>query len=117
MALKLTQQPILHTAEVKQQQNSAKYIYLGLQSSLFNPKNIIFYSSVMLLVYTQFSLWQQLFMGLWMVMVVALWNQFLLTLLNRRRFFQWLQTKITLIYLLSALCFLSFAISAFFLID
>lgn len=95
--------------------SSTQYFYLGLQSSLLNPKNIIFYSSVLLLVHSQYNGLQQLGLASWMVIVVYLWNCLLLRLLSREAYLKWLQQKIAWIYSISALCFLSFALSAIYL--
>lgn len=95
---------------------TVRYFYLGLQSSLFNPKNMIFYSSVLLLVYTQFNLWQQLGLALWMVAVVYVWNCMLLKLLSRASYLQYLQAKVGWIYAISAICFLTFAFCSVYLL-
>ncbi|KCX60702.1 lysE type translocator family protein, partial [Acinetobacter pittii] len=46
--------------------SKVKSLALGLQSSLLNPKNIMFYSSLMLLIQQEFSLFQKLLMSIWM---------------------------------------------------
>jgi len=61
--------------------NKIKSLALGLQSSLLNPKNIMFYSSFMLLIQKDFSLFQKLLMSTWMVGVVLIWNILLVKLL------------------------------------
>lgn len=89
-----------------------KHFYLGVQSGLLNPKNIIFYSSVFVLVHDQLSLVQQFALAGWMVSVVYLWNGLLLKLLRRENYLNWLQGKMTWVYGISAICFFSFALSA-----
>ena len=54
----------------------------GLQSSLLNPKNMMFYSSLILLVYSKFDVYTLLLMSLWMVTVVLIWNLLVLKLLS-----------------------------------
>lgn len=117
MALRHANINTINTDAKLQQQSTMKHFYLGLQSSLFNPKNIIFYSSVLLLVYSQFNVYQQLGLALWMVSVVYIWNGFLLRLLSRSSYLCWLQSKITWIYAISGICFLSFALSTIFLLE
>lgn len=118
MALRMVQhsQSIAMQTELQPDDRAAKYFYLGLQSSLFNPKNMIFYSSVLLLVYTQFNLWQQLGLALWMVIVVYVWNGVLLKLLSQTSYLQYLQTKVKWIYVISGICFLSFAFCSIYLL-
>ncbi|TCM63788.1 threonine/homoserine/homoserine lactone efflux protein [Acinetobacter calcoaceticus] len=86
-----------------------KYLLLGLQSSLLNPKNMLFYGSLILLVYGKFAAWQHLLLSIWMVAVVMIWNVLLLKLLSRQTWLDWLKAKLAWIYYLSAACFVIFA--------
>lgn len=87
-----------------------KYALLGLQSSLLNPKNIMFYSSLLLVFYSQFSLRQHLAISIWMVVVVLCWNRFVVGLLSHPRWLNRLKAQAKWIYYVSATCFLAFAV-------
>ncbi len=95
--------------------SSLKYLGLGLQSSLLNPKNILFYSSLIVLVYSQFSVWQHVLICIWMLAVVLAWNLGLLKLLSRAAWIDWLKCQAAYLYYLSAACFLVFALLGFLL--
>ncbi|WP_130802741.1 LysE family translocator [Acinetobacter ihumii] len=89
--------------------SSLKSILLGLQSSLLNPKNIFFYSSLTLLVSEKFNIYQKIAISLWMVLVVLFWNMFLLRLLSHPRWISALRKYSQWLYYLSGICFLGFA--------
>lgn len=72
-------------------QSQVKSLALGLQSSLLNPKNIMFYSSLMLLIQHQFSLVQKLLISGWMAAVVFFWNYLLVKLLSQKQWLGWLK--------------------------
>ncbi|NCI77191.1 LysE family translocator [Acinetobacter kanungonis] len=82
----------------------------GLQSSLLNPKNVMFYSSLILLVYHQFSFQQLFLICLWMVCVVLLWNLALLQLLIWKDSSHFLKKKSGLLYRVTGFCFVGFAL-------
>ena len=81
----------------------------GLQSSLLNPKNVMFYSSLILLVYSQFSVKQLSFICFWMVSVVLFWNLFLLRLFNFKGWSQFLKRNTKILYSFTGCCFWGFA--------
>lgn len=81
----------------------------GLQSSLLNPKNVMFYSSCIFLVYSQFSVQQLSLICFWMVSVVLFWNLFLLKLFNFKSWNQFLKRNTKILYSLTGCCFLGFA--------
>ena len=81
----------------------------GLQSSLLNPKNMMFYSSLILLVYSKFDVYTLLLMSLWMVAVVLMWNLLLLKLLSWKRWNHFLTQRLNWIYKMSGCCFAFFA--------
>nr|WP_288419335.1 LysE family translocator [uncultured Acinetobacter sp.] len=54
----------------------------GVQSSLVNPKNILFYSSLSILIAEQFDWYEKLSISIWMVVVVLVWNLFLVRMLT-----------------------------------
>lgn len=82
----------------------------GLQSSLLNPKNMMFYSSLILLVYSKFDFYTLLLMSLWMVALVLMWNLLLLKLLSWKRWNHFLTQRLNWLYKMSGCCFASFAI-------
>ena len=82
----------------------------GLQSSLLNPKNMMFYSSLILLVYSKFDVYTLLLMSLWMVTVVLIWNLLLLKLLSWKRWNHFLTQRLNWLYKMSGCCFAFFAL-------
>ena len=91
-------------------QNKIKSLMLGVQSSLLNPKNIMFYSSLMLLIQHKFSLFQKLLMSVWMVGVVLIWNILLVKLLAHERILVKIKRYATGLYYCSAVAFILFAV-------
>lgn len=87
-----------------------KSLALGLQSSLLNPKNIMFYSSLMLLIQKDFSLFQKLLMSTWMVGVVLIWNILLVKLLAQGRVLDKIKRSATGLYYCSGIAFIIFAV-------
>ncbi|MDM9636362.1 MULTISPECIES: LysE family translocator [Acinetobacter] len=90
--------------------NKIKSLMLGVQSSLLNPKNIMFYSSLMLLIQYKFSLIQKLLMSVWMVGVVLGWNILLIGLLAQGRVLDKIKRSATGLYYCSAVAFILFAL-------
>jgi threonine/homoserine/homoserine lactone efflux protein len=90
-------------------QNQIKSLLLGVQSSLLNPKNIMFYSSLMLLIQHEFSLVQKLLMSTWMVGVVLAWNILLVSLLTHNRVLNKIKRSTTGLYYCSGMAFIIFA--------
>lgn len=80
----------------------------GLQSSLLNPKNWMFYSSLMILLPQQISIVYKIAVSIWMVMMVLIWNMGVVAWLTRS---QWLQRYTPHIYYLSGICFSIFAVA------
>ncbi|WP_212511507.1 LysE family translocator [Acinetobacter seifertii] len=91
-------------------QNKIKSLMLGVQSSLLNPKNIMFYSSLMLLIQYKFSLIQKLLMSTWMVGVVLVWNILLVGLLAQGRVLEKIKRSATGLYYCSSVAFIIFAV-------
>lgn len=89
--------------------SSALCFAQGLQSSVLNPKNLMFYSSLILLVYNQFNFKQLFLICLWMVCVVLFWNLFLLKLFNFSGWNLFLKRNTRVLYRLTGCCFLGFA--------
>lgn len=91
-------------------QNKIKSLILGVQSSLLNPKNIMFYSSLMLLVQYKFSLTQKLLISTWMVGAVLGWNILLVRLLAQGRVLDKIKRSATGLYYCSGVAFIVFAL-------
>ena len=90
--------------------SSAADFCAGLQSSLLNPKNIMFYSSLMLLVYADDRHLQMLMISVWMVAAVLIWNLLLVQLLGQHVWMMRLKSKSKWIYGLSGFSFSVFAL-------
>ena len=99
---------LIDQAHIKQ--NKIKSLMLGVQSSLLNPKNIMFYSSLMLLIQYKFSLIQKLLMSTWMVGVVLAWNIMLVGLLAQGRVLDKIKRYATGLYYCSSVAFIIFAV-------
>jgi len=93
-----------------QHQIKIKSLMLGIQSSLLNPKNIMFYSSLMLLIQHDFSLFQKLLMSTWMTGVVLVWNLLLVRLLLQNRVLGQIKRSAKCLYYCSSLAFIFFAV-------
>ena len=90
--------------------SSAADFCSGLQSSLLNPKNIMFYSSLMLLVYADDRRLQMLMISIWMAAAVLIWNLLLVQLLGQHVWMMRLKSKSKWIYGLSGFSFSVFAL-------
>jgi len=97
---------LIDQANIKQ--NKIKSLMLGVQSSLLNPKNIMFYSSLMLLIQYKFSLIQKLLISTWMVGVVLVWNILLVGLLAQGRVLDKIKRSATGLYYCSSIVFYYF---------
>ena len=82
----------------------------GLQSSVLNPKNLMFYNSLVILVYDRFNANVFVLLSLWLVSVVLIWNLFLLHMLNWRGCLNYLKKKSVGLYRVSGCCFAGFAL-------
>lgn len=96
--------------QAKVKQNKIKSLMLGVQSSLLNPKNIMFYSSLMLLIQYKFSLIQKLLVSTWMVGVVLAWNILLVGLLAQGQVLDKIKRSATGLYYCSGIAFVIFAV-------
>ena len=90
--------------------STVSYLSQGLRSSVLNPKNILFYSSLVLLVYVGFGVVQHILMVLWMVSVVLVWNILLVKLLSYKVWIDWLRVKSRWLYYISGGCFIFFSL-------
>lgn len=77
----------LVTAEsVGQAPGAGQQLMLGVNSALLNPKNALFYMSLMTVILgADVTLQQQVFCGLWMFLAVLLWDLLLAWAIGQRR--------------------------------
>ncbi len=62
-------------AEQEKAPSAIKQLLLGLNSALLNPKNALFYMSLMAVILgNEVTLVQQIFCGVWMFLAVLLWD-------------------------------------------
>ncbi|QNW93456.1 LysE family translocator [Acinetobacter seifertii] len=108
LSFSIEENNLIDQANIKQ--NKIKSLMLGVQSSLLNPKNIMFYSSLMLLIQYKFSLIQKLLMSTWMVGVVLVWNILLVGLLAQGRVLDKIKRSATGLYYCSSIAFIIFAV-------
>lgn len=85
----------------------------GLCSSILNPKNLMFYSTLILLIYSEYNVFQNVLVSVWMVALVLLWNLSIVQLLSLKFYLQWLNQHIRHLYFLAGICFLMFSILLF----
>lgn len=86
------------------------HLIKGVQSSVFNPKNILFYSSLSVLIAEKFNWYEKLSTSIWMVMVVLGWNLFLVRILTFNKSMQFLQRNSCRLYYVSGGAFCIFSI-------
>ncbi|MBY4678194.1 LysE family translocator [Marinobacterium arenosum] len=78
--------------------SAAKQLLLGLNSALLNPKNALFYMSLMAVILgSQVTLPQQLFCGLWMCLAVLGWDLLVAATIGQPRVRALLSRKIHLV--------------------
>ncbi|WEI18290.1 LysE family translocator [Acinetobacter proteolyticus] len=90
-----------------------KHAYLkaflsGLFSSLFNPKNLMFYSVLVILIYPQYSFVQNALLCFWMVGLVLIWNLAIVQLIGSSIYLSWLNRHLRHLYYLAGFSFLLF---------
>ncbi|CAM3553630.1 Threonine efflux protein [Vibrio aerogenes CECT 7868] len=75
--------------------SKGKQFFLGLASAILNPKNALFYMSLMTVILgRQVSVEQQVFCGVWMVCVVLVWDLAVASFLGHSRVQHLLSRKI-----------------------
>ena len=94
--------------------SALKQLLLGLNSALLNPKNALFYMSLMAVILgNEVTLPQQLFCGLWMVAVVLVWDLLLATVIGHQRIRSLLNRRVHLIERGAGAILVSFGIGLF----
>lgn len=80
----------------------------GLLSSVLNPKNLMFYSVLVILIYPQYNFVQNTLLCLWMVGLVLIWNLTIVQLIGSSIYLSWLNRHMHHLYYLAGLSFLLF---------
>ncbi|CAM2783912.1 LysE family translocator [Vibrio mytili] len=85
-------------AEQKKVPSAMNQLILGLNSALLNPKNALFYMSIMAVILgNEVTLTQQISCGVWMFLVVLLWNLLIATTIGQPRVQTYLKQGIHII--------------------
>lgn len=91
-----------------------KQLMLGLNSALLNPKNAIFYMSLMSVILgNDVTLTQQIMSGIWMAFAVLLWDLFIAVIIGLKSVQQHLKQSIHLIEKGAGCILIIFAIGLF----
>ena len=70
--------------KLKRSPSAIKQLFLGLNSALLNPKNALFYMSLMTVILgSEVTLTQQVFCGIWMFLAVLLWDLLIAAVIGR----------------------------------
>lgn len=96
------------TSSVQQNENLFKSFLLGLLSSLLNPKNLMFYSVLVILIYPQYNFVQNFLVCSWMVLLVLIWNLSIVQFMSSNIYLSWLNQHIHHLYYLAGTSFLFF---------
>lgn len=76
----------LDTNTAQSAPGTLRQLLLGLNSALLNPKNALFYMSLMTVILgNEVSLIQQLFCGTWMVVAVLVWDLLVASMIGQQR--------------------------------
>ncbi|ENV07843.1 hypothetical protein F966_03703 [Acinetobacter higginsii] len=100
----------LDEKRVHQPHNNAylKAFLSGLLSSVLNPKNLMFYSVLVILIYPQYNFVQNTLLCFWMVGLVLIWNLAIVQLIGSSIYLSWLNRHLRHLYYLAGLSFLLF---------
>ncbi|MCH7313431.1 LysE family transporter [Acinetobacter sp. ANC 3882] len=94
--------------EIQVNNTNLKQLLLGLLSSLLNPKNLMFYMVLVILIYPQYGFIENALVCFWMVGVVLIWNLALVKLLGSTIDLVWLNRKLHYLYYLAGASFIFF---------
>lgn len=101
---------VITTSPENHRFNRLQMFLLGLGSALLNPKNALFYLSLMSSILgEQATLLQQTFAGGWMFVVVLVWDYWLISCIAQPRFRQRLQQYLHWIERVSGVVFMGLA--------
>jgi len=105
--------PLLETGHVKAP-SAINQLILGLNSALLNPKNALFYMSLMTVILgNEVTLIQQIACGIWMFVAVLLWDLFVAAAIGRPKIQKHLQAVIHIIERVAGSVLIFFALSLF----
>ncbi|MCE0494994.1 LysE family translocator [Vibrio salinus] len=91
-----------------------RQLLLGLNSALLNPKNALFYMSLMVVILgREVSVLQQVSCGVWMFLAVLLWDLFIAAIIGRPRVQTYLKQCIHLIERGAGFVLICFGVSLF----
>ncbi|WP_413112110.1 LysE family translocator [Thaumasiovibrio sp. DFM-14] len=94
--------------------SAMKQLMLGLNSALLNPKNALFYMSLMTVILgSDVTLTQQISCGLWMFLAVLFWDLFIASMISQPRVQRPLSGYIHIIERTAGLVLIFFAMTLF----
>ena len=106
--------PTISAATVHCSPSAFKQLMLGLNSALLNPKNALFYMSLMTVILgSEVTVSQQLVCGLWMFIAVLVWDLSLAALVGQPGIQRWLNRRIHLVERGAGVVLMSFGIGLF----
>ncbi len=104
---------LLETEQVKVP-SAINQLVLGLNSALLNPKNALFYMSLMTVILgNEVTLIQQISCGVWMFLAVLLWDLFIATAICRPRIQQQLKAGIHIVERMAGIVLIFFGVTLF----
>jgi len=104
---------LLETEQVKVP-SAMNQLVLGLNSALLNPKNALFYMSLMTVILgNEVTLIQQITCGVWMFLAVLLWDLFIATAICRPRIQQQLKAGIHIVERMAGIVLIFFGVTLF----
>ncbi|AJR06501.1 threonine transporter RhtB [Photobacterium gaetbulicola] len=95
--------------------SAIKQLMLGLNSALLNPKNALFYMSLMTVILgNDVTLTQQVSSGVWMFLAVLLWDLFIASVIGLPRVQERLSSYIHVVEKAAGIVLMFFGITLFF---
>lgn len=103
-----------YSTELLEVPSAFKQLVLGINSALLNPKNALFYMSLMTVILgSDVTLIQQISCGLWMFFAVLIWDLLVASLIGKPRVRDYLSEYIHLIERAAGIVLVSFALVIF----
>lgn len=91
-----------------------KQFLLGMNSALLNPKNALFYMSLMVVILgSEVTLIQQTVCGIWMFLAVLFWDLLVASVIGQSRIQRYLQRSMHIIERGAGVILISFGVSLF----